>query len=62
MSMIMTYLPETPVAYEYNDIVLYLKKNRIARSHAPFSWRHALFDKKKRGIADVPFFISSNDP
>ena len=64
MSMIMTYLPEMPVAYEYNDIVFYLKKNRMVRSHAPFSWRHAPFDKKNVApcIADVPFFISSNDP
>jgi hypothetical protein len=38
-------------------IVFYLKKNRMARRHAPF-------DKKNMApcIADVPFFISSNDP
>jgi hypothetical protein len=38
-------------------VVFYLKKNRMAR-------RHALFDKKNVApcIADVPFFISSNDP
>jgi hypothetical protein len=37
-------------------IVFYLKKNRMARCHAPF-------DKKNMApcIADVPFFISSND-
>ena len=52
-------------------LVFYLKKNRMARRHAPFSWRHAPFserhapfDKKNMAqcIADVPFFISSNDP
>jgi hypothetical protein len=38
-------------------LVFYLKKNRMARCHAPF-------DKKNVAscIADVPFFISSNDP
>jgi hypothetical protein len=38
-------------------VVFYLKKNRMARRHAPF-------DKKNMApcIADVPFFISSNDP
>jgi hypothetical protein len=45
-------------------LVFYLKKNRMARCHAPFSERHAPFDKKTVApcIADVPFFISSNDP
>jgi hypothetical protein len=35
----------------------------MARHHAPFSERHAPFDKKNVApcIADVPFFISSND-
>jgi hypothetical protein len=39
-------------------LVLYLKKNRMVRRHAPF-------DRKKNVapcIADVPFFISTNDP
>ena len=38
-------------------LVFYLKKNRMA-------WRHAPFDKKNVApcIADVPFFIPSNDP
>ena len=38
-------------------VVFYLKKNRMAQRHAPF-------DKKNVApcIANVPFFISSNDP
>jgi hypothetical protein len=38
-------------------VVFYLKKNRMAQRHAPF-------DKKNVApcIADVPFFISLNDP
>jgi hypothetical protein len=39
-------------------LVFYLKKNRMG-------WRYAPFDKKKTVapcIADVPFFISANDP
>ena len=41
----------------HSPIVFYLKKNRMA-------WRHAPFAKKNVApcIADVPFFISSNDP
>ena len=45
--------PKTIYIY---DLVFYLKKNRMAWRHAPFSWRHAPFserhapfDKKKRG-------------
>ena len=36
----------------------------MVRCHALFSERHAPFDKKNMApcIADVPFFISSNDP
>ena len=38
-------------------LVFYIKKNRMVRRHAPF-------DNKNVApcIADVPFFISSNDP
>jgi hypothetical protein len=42
---------------ENAHVVFYLKKNRVA-------WHHAPFDEKNVApcIADVPFFISSNDP
>jgi len=41
----------------FTAIVFYLKKNRMARCHAPFDKKNVV-----PCIADVPFFISSNDP
>jgi hypothetical protein len=43
--------------------VFYQKKNKMARRHAPFLWRHAPYDKKKLApcIADVPGYLYWRD-
>jgi hypothetical protein len=43
--------------WTFESVVFYLKKNRMAQRHAPFDKKNVV-----PCIADVPFFISSNDP